>query len=106
MKLGERGQVVKAFIVVVVIFFAMIVIQAVFAGPMHTIWGVAENNTPSNAPDSIFQNLEYGWVLFIIIPVLFVVVWFFAKVGQTENEYDTFYKILTKVWMEVNYTWL
>lgn len=99
--MDERGQ-VKTGIIIMVLIIAFFAIYALFSPALDEIWGVTENEAPSNAPDSIWNNLRLVWPAMFVIAIILFFVWLFARAGRTEHEYSTFYNMVP---MEVKLLW-
>jgi len=84
--LKERGGLPVVGVVLLIVFlFAIFVIFTYLDEPLRTVVGTAEN-TASNAPGGIFDNVRTAWVVFPVIGGVLAFVWFFAYIYSKERE--------------------
>lgn len=86
---NQKGQIVTG-ITVMVILIAFLALYLFFTPALHTIWGASENAAPANTPSSIYDNLYLVWPALMVVVIVLLIIWLFARAGRPEHEYSTF----------------
>lgn len=90
----ERGQVVTGITIMVVLlaFFALYVL---FSPALDAIWTTTETEAAgTNAPSSIWDNLRLVWPAIMVVVIIMLLVWLYARSGRVEAGYSTFYRAI------------
>jgi len=79
-----------AIMVLMAGFAVFFILFAFFSEPLYEIWSTTEGTATNPERPPVETALRFVWALIAVLVVVFIVVWFFARLFMREREVEVF----------------